>query len=264
VAIFTAFSDESGTGDPAGVYLVGGYIAIEDRWGGYADAWAENVLDPNPPIPDLHMRKIRREKFQKEHHLTSEEADRKVSKATTLLASIASHSHPGTPAMHAVLSIVKRADLWDMIDLVKSKGHKVQSGSMDMPDYLCFMAYVNVAIDYTFRMFNDLDRIDFVVSNNGKITRHFDTYLKGIKARHSQPRLFGDLIPGNPILRNPLQMADVLCWHWRRYYESGITDENMERLMQIRTFPHEWKRDKLEALTRGLAARLRQIDEREG
>jgi len=163
-----------------------------------------------PSIPYLHMKKIRRKEFQATYGLNSSDAERKVEVATTLLQKIAASYHSGKPAMHAVLSVIRRSDLWDMNILIESQGHLAVGGTMDMPDYLWFIGYAQVVLDYTYRMFPDLDRVDFVASRNGKVTLHCNAYLAGIKKRLLRPAIVGDLIPGDPIKRNPLQMADVL------------------------------------------------------
>src|SRR5258708_18243590 len=61
VAVFLANSDESGTGDPRGEFLVAGYVAAEDYWGSFAERWQKRVLDGPPVLPYLHMHEIRPE-----------------------------------------------------------------------------------------------------------------------------------------------------------------------------------------------------------
>jgi len=257
LAVFVAFSDESGTGDIEGVFLVGGFVAKESYWGQYADLWNNRILSSSPKIKHLHMREIRREEFQKENKLTSAQADEKVSLATELLSEIAAGAHPGSPVIHSVLSVIQRSDLWDMLLLLESQGIRVPSGTMDLPDYLCFFAYAETVLNFTRTLFPDTEKIDFVVSRNGKITGHYKTYVDDLHKRWPEPGLIGDVLPVDPITRNPLQMADVLCWHHRRYYEDGTVDDNMTRLMQVRTFTHDWKRRELEAFTERLIASQR-------
>lgn len=249
MAVFTAFSDESGTGDNQGAYLVGGYVAVESLWGEFARAWQDRVLESPPRIRHLHMREIRRKKFQKENRITPEDAEAKVEEATTFLYEVASSAHPAKPAMHAVLSVITRSDLKDMVAWVEREGHKIQKGTFDLPDYLCFLAYVQTALEFTKKMFPDMDKIDFVASRNGKVTKHFATYLAGVKSRSLDPSLVGELIPGDPIDRNPLQMADVLCWHHRRYYEDNKVTDNLRRLTSMSTFTKDWNRSELESFT---------------
>src|SRR5579871_4021696 len=84
MAVFVAQSDESGSGDNSGVFLVGGCVSVETNWGPYADAWDERVLQSKPPIPYLHMREIRKVKFKKEHKLTATDAEEKIKAAVDL------------------------------------------------------------------------------------------------------------------------------------------------------------------------------------
>jgi hypothetical protein len=252
VAVFTAFSDESGTGDIEGVYLVGGYVAPENAWGDFANLWHDIVLKAPPSIPYLHMREIRRDVFQAKHKLTISDAEAKVETATNLLHSIAD-SHPGKPRLYAVLSVIHRSDLWDRVKLMEDATVTVAKGTMDVPDYLCFLGYAQTVLHYTSEMFQGAEKVDFVVSKNGKITEHFKTYANGLRGRSP---LMGELIAATPEDRNPLQMADVLCWHTRRYHEYGTIDANFQRLASCRCFKHLWRRAELEGFTQSLIGRV--------
>lgn len=252
MAVFTAFSDESGTGDGTGPYLLGGYAALESAWGNFADLWDEIVLRSAPPIPYLHMREIRRQTFQAKYKLTSVDAEYKVEKATNLLQSIGS-SHPGKPRLYAVLSLIQRTDLRDMVKLIEDAGHRPQRGTLDVPDYLCFLGYAQTVLHFTPKMFGHTEKIDFVVSQNGNITEHIKTYASGLRNRSP---LMGGLIPGDMEERNPLQMADVLCWHTRRYHEDGTEDDNFHRLASGRCFKYMWRRAELEEFTKSVIDRL--------
>ncbi len=263
MAVFVAQSDESGSGDNSGVFLVGGCVSVETNWGPYADAWDERVLQSKPPIPYLHMREIRKVKFKKEHKLTATDAEEKIKAAVDLLGDIAEHSHTGQPAIHGVLSVIKQSDLADMVGLIESRGHKIDKGTLDLPDYLCFLAYAQVVIDKTAQMFPDIEHVDFVVSAKGKIPDQYKLYLAGIKGRLKRSELVGDLIPADPKTRLPLQMADVFCWHRRRHYQTDEASYNMIRLAQVRTFTHEWKSDALRDFTEAMIRRLDKLDEKQ-
>lgn len=263
MAVFVAQSDESGSGDNIGVFLVGGCVSVETNWGPFADAWDQFVLQPPPRIPYLHMREIRSFAFKKKHKLTDVEAEEKIQSAVDLLGNIAERSHTGTPAMHGVLSIIKQSDLSDMVALVESRGHTIDKGTFDLPDYLCFLAYAQVVIDKTAQMFPDIEHVDFVVSAKGKIPDQYKIYLTGIKQRLERSDLVGELYPADPKTRIPLQIADVFCWHRRRHYQTGEVDNKMLRLLQMRTFVHEWARDDLLSFTESIIARLDRLDEKQ-
>src|ERR1700686_3067758 len=66
MAVFVAYSDESGSGDARGQFLVGGYVASEQDWPYVAGAWQERVLDGPPRIPYLHMRECRNADWRQE------------------------------------------------------------------------------------------------------------------------------------------------------------------------------------------------------
>jgi hypothetical protein len=256
MAVFTAFSDECGAGAPPGeipqgAYIIGGFVAAKSVWGNFAQSWHDRVLAASPRIPYLHMNEIRGSAFREKYKLTADDADAKVETATTLLSQFGGLD-PGRPLLHAVMSLINRKDLHDMVALVQAQGHKIQRGTLDLPDYLCFLGYIQTVLNFTPQLFPDTERIDFVVARNGKVTKHFESYTNALRFKFNRPELVGGLIPANPEDRNPLQMADVLLWHTMHYHEDGAESADFLRLAKARCFKHLWRRGELEEFTQGL------------
>ena len=217
MAVFTAFSDESGVEDLRGKFLVGGYAASEMDWPFFARAWQERVLDGPPPIPYLHMKEIRRESFRAKHNLTPRDAEDRVDEAIRLIRS--------TGGLVAVASTMLRADLEDGLHRkVREHGVRPRIG-IDEPDYFCYLAYALYVLKEVQHLYPEARRIDFVVSKKNKITNHVKEFHDVLRELIGPPldSLVGELIPGSMEDRLPLQAADVLCWHLQRHYAAQVT-----------------------------------------
>lgn len=241
MAIFVSFSDETGVGNPRGKFLVSGYIAREDDWPDIANSWQRMVLDGPPRIPYLHMREIRNESWRKEHGISFEDSQERVSRAVKLLGSL---------HLDSVASTVARSHLEGIYSHFKNK--KSTPVGLDEPDYACFLAYVKFAVEHVRLKYQDVDYIDFVVSVNGKITERIKDFHKQIKLL-IDPTLrpfVGDLIPATMETRLPLQCADALCWHMQRFYAGTMHERDRERFDEllggIDGDLHEWDKSDLE------------------
>jgi hypothetical protein len=250
VAVFLANSDESGTQDPRGEFLVGGYIAAEDYWGSFADRWQRKVLDGPPVIPYLHMNEIRREDWRREQHISDNDTQRRVSEAVLLL------SEAGKP--DAGSSMILRADLEDVVHQKSKQYRKKPFIGIDEPDYFCFMAYATTVVAHVSVAHPDAKRVDFVVSKKGKITSRLKTFHDELRTiiDPELKDLIGELIPATMEERLPLQAADVLCWHFQRFYAKTMDTTDERRLGILTTdtagYPHTWERGELEEFTERL------------
>jgi hypothetical protein len=106
MAVFTAYSDESGVGDPSGEFLVCGYVADETVWPWLIAAWQERVLDGPPKIPYFHMREMPRPEWRQEHGITFNDAETRIHQAILVLYS--------TGSMSAIASVIKRKDMQEI------------------------------------------------------------------------------------------------------------------------------------------------------
>jgi hypothetical protein len=254
MAVWISNSDESGTGDPLGKFLVGGYYASEDYWRDFAGEWQRKVLDGPPLIPYLHMNEIRREEWRKKHNISDNDAQRRVSEAVLLLS--------GADKPILGTSVILRADLHDIVHRKSKEYRKKPHIGIDEPDYFCFVAYAKTAIAYINARHPEVKEVDFVVAKKGKLTDRLKYFHEEVKRLLDPPLsdLVGELIPATMETRLPLQAADIVLWHMQRFYANTMdtTDERRLNVLMKDTdgIPHEWKRSDLERFTDSLFKRL--------
>ena len=208
VAVFVAFSDESGTGDPEGEFLFGGYLAPCRKWPRFAKAWTERVLNAPPPIPYLHMAEIRGNKFKTKHGLANLDVANKVDEAVRVIRS--------SGYLSAHIGTVKRSMFHGVLQESLTKAGVSLSVGVNEPDYPCSFFYAGMILDHVYHSHSDASRVDFVVSRKVKVTHHvrkFKDELKGFLEPDypDVASLIGDLIPASMEDRVPLQAADVCC-----------------------------------------------------
>ncbi len=252
MCVVVGFSDESATGDALGPFLQAGYIAPETSWPFVANAWAERVLCREPPIPYLHMYEIRDPEWQAKYGLSRLEAADKVEEAARVIH--------GTGDLLPAISIIQRSDLEDIVKAACRKGAIRIATGLDQPDYLSFVAYAHLALLLVRDKFPRAVKLDLVVSRKQKVTHHIQRFYQAMKDSPGYPLayLVGDLIPASMEERNPLQAADALAWHERRFVENGTEDKNLFRLSKSwshGTHVHEWKKEELADFIGGLLAR---------
>jgi hypothetical protein len=248
VAVFVAYSDESGVADPGGEFLVSGYVADELEWPWVASAWQDRVLNGPPPLPYLHMREIRDEEWRNQHGISFNDSENRISEAVRVLYSMG--------AMSALASVIKRVDLQEVIHSKFKRKKQIPVG-LDEPDYLCFLAYASFVLAEVHENYPLATRVNFIVSRKNNVTEHYKDFVETMKQYFEQHQpelssLVGDLIPASMEDLLPLQAADVLCWHLQRYYaEKGYRDRTIENrgwylLKERDGHLHTWERSELE------------------
>ncbi len=155
MAVFTAASDESAGKDRHDKFVFAGLIANEEDWSKiFAPAWHGLVLKGPPEIEYLHMTDIRSRKWREEQFLTEQDADERVDRAVKAIA-----------AADFIFSIgltVSGADICDAFANVKVKSPN-RASSVFAPDYLCFLGYAMVSLDYVAREHPECEKLDFAV-----------------------------------------------------------------------------------------------------
>ena len=229
------------------------YVTQEDDWPWRVRAWQERVLDGPPKLPYLHMTEIRSRRWRDEHGISFDDAEERVSEAIRLLRSIGSVS--------AVGSVVERAHIADIIH-PRFKAKKRVPAGLDEPDYFCFIAYATFMVAQVWKKYPDAERVDFVVSRNGKITNRIREFHEPMKVFLDPPllQLVGNLTPASMEESLPLQAADVLCWHLQRYYSKTMDRLDERRLAMLANdtdgYVHSWEVRDLEQLAERLLARV--------
>jgi hypothetical protein len=223
VAVFTSFSDETASADPAGIFLVGGYIGDVDFWGAFAGEWNERIILSEPRIPYLHMREIRNPEFQKEHGLTREQASQKVDAAVDL---IASHKSDLVPVAFGIT-------LAEFREIVQRPLRALRLNRQDIrePDYPCFAGYARTAIHEIHQKRADVERVNFIVSRKKTVSHHLGNFHEEMRdwmSKHEPALvdLVGHLTPADMIEHRPLQAADVFAWWYRDYLEHSTNNRN--------------------------------------
>jgi Protein of unknown function (DUF3800) len=253
VAVFVAYSDESGIADPGGEFVVAGYVAEEKEWPWVASAWQSRVLDGSPKLPYLHMVDIRSTEWRDKHAIAYSDAEDRVSEAVRVLYSMG--------AMSALGSVIKRRDLQEVIHSKFKRRNKIPVG-LDEPDYFCFIAYAWFVLGEVQKNYPKATKVNFIVSKRQSVTEHYKDFVETMKDwlnNRSYPKLasmVGDLIPASMEDHLPLQAADVLCWHMQRYYtnnfDRGIENRMWSLLKERGGHLHEWDRSDLEEMAIGL------------
>ena len=227
VAVYTAYSDESGSGDGRGLFLMAGYAASSEFWPCVVDAWQERVLEAPPKIPYLHVSEIRHEKFRKKHTIAAWQAESKIETAIDILRA--------SGGLQGAVASIDVATLEAVRIQFKSASGKRPGYSLREPDYVCYLEYAYSVLDEVHAAFPDVESVDFVVSIKTKVTdhiKHFHEDLRTALDRHRPDlaALVGRLIPDDMRRAPGLQMADVLCWQLRTCMEKQAMDRNLWKL----------------------------------
>lgn len=246
MAVYIAYSDESGVADPSGEFIVGGYVAAEQEWPWVERAWQERVLDGPPKLPYFHMNEIRREDWRTQHKISFIEADRRTDEAVRVLYSMG--------AMSALASFIKRSDLSEVFHSKYKRKKQVPIG-LDEPDYFCFLAYTCYVLAELHKRYPDADRVNFILSRKHKVTQriianHDDTKKQVAILMPELAPLLGGVFPAPMETKLPLQAADVLLWHLQRYYAKTYDRIDERRIWMLTKerdgYLHEWERSELE------------------
>ena len=253
LAVFTAFSDESGSGDRRGTFLMGGYVANSTAiWPYFTRAWQQNVLNALPPIPYLHMTELRRKHFKRKYRLSDLQAEDKVRMAVQTIYAT---------GLCPVFSAVNRGNLEDILRAqLRARGIK-PGYSFKHPDYLCFLSYAYCLLDEVSIRYPEVEKVDFVVSRSGKITDHIRSFHERLResVAENHPRLtnlVGRLIPDDMETSPPLQAADVFCWHMQHFEETGAQSRNLSRLYWGNGAPvrrQRWTAEELDRYIKNIA-----------
>jgi len=215
MAVFVAGLDESAGKNQKAMFLFGGWIAPEDDWSRFfAQAWQEQVLDGPPRIPYLHMTEIRSPKWREQYGISRLQAEDRIDNAIHLLDVMGS--------LYPIGIRVDASFLRDRFSEIKVKPLRRKATPRRFePEYICFLAYSWVVLNYLNIFHPEAEKVDFIVERNGATTRHIqdfhETLGQALEAQGNPPlaSLVGEMIPGGKD-RVPLQAADVLCWHTAR------------------------------------------------
>ncbi len=230
MAVFVAGSDESAGKTQHDRFYLGGFVAPETDWSDFfAPAWQERVLDGPPNIPYLHMTDIRSRQWLARHGLTWDAGDDRVEQAFAVIRTMGSLYPIG-----AHLNAGKFREQFATLKMVVASG----GAKSYEPDYLCFLAYTVIVLDYVATVHPEAEKVDFMVERKSEATKHIQEFhshtAKHLKALGKPwlSDLVGEIIPGGKD-RVPLQAADVLCWHSARSKSRDMDRASASRYVSI-------------------------------
>jgi hypothetical protein len=223
MAVFISASDEN-TATDRREFSLGGFLAPEADWSRYfTPAWQERVLDGPPALPWLHMTEIRSRTFRDEHGISRDQADLRIDEAINVIKQLGS--------LRAVIIDVNAENFRDQMSDMKFIASTGGIKDYHHPDYFCFQAYVFAVLNYVETWHPEAEKIDFIVEQNGEITKHIQTFHSNMadvlrqRGKDSLAALVGELKPGGKD-RIPLQAADLLCWHMARARNPETMDDD--------------------------------------
>jgi hypothetical protein len=246
VSVYVAYSDETGTPNPDGAFIVGGYVEPDEEWPTFSKRWAENVLNSVPSIPYLHMVEIRSKAFRQKHGLTDADGLNKIAVAVNTISS--------DRFIRRYFGTIHRGSLQHVQQKIEQEGFKYPHYLKD-PDYMCFLAFARTLVLDVARDCTDVTRINFMVARKSPVTHHYKGFRDELKAflqefHPAVASLVGDLIPVSMDEHTPLQAADCFLWHLQRTYAQNLDakdEKNLDLLEQTPGGGVEWSLDQLVA-----------------
>jgi hypothetical protein len=175
------------------------------------------------------MTDIRSRQWREKYGLSQSAADARVDEAFILIRSMGTLYPIGTH-----LDAAHFRDRSAKLKVVVSTG----GAKSFEPDYICFLAYAVLVLDYLDKCHPEAEKVDFIVERKGDVTKHVQEFHSHM-AKHlkilgspSLSRLVGDLIPGDKDCV-PLQAADLLCWHSARSTSKTMDAPSQRRYAAI-------------------------------
>jgi hypothetical protein len=227
MSVFLSVTDESAGKDRLDRFVFAGCVAREHDWSEiFTPAWQRLVLDGPHKLPYIHMTDIRSRKWREQNGLSESDAEFRVDQA--IAAIIASDF------IFPIGLTLSGADIVDLFADIKVKSSENKSSPFE-PDYLCFLGYAMLALEYVAIEYPaECEKLDFVVEQNGKITKYIKSFHADLRSSFSAlgrpdlARLVGDLRHvGKESI--PAQVADVICWHTARSRNPAALDADSYR-----------------------------------
>jgi hypothetical protein len=259
--VFRCVTDESSDDR---TFFFGGFAAPETDWdGAFTAAWNERVLGTRPKIPYLHMNEIRSQKWRADAGITQLEAGARIDEACRVIRS--------TGSMIPTTIYVDRAD-YDAIlrQEFLPDGRQRRTESLE-PDLICFCNALLHTLHLIHERETDVDRVDFWVEQNGKISRFIGQIHQRSRAaivEAGEPELARLIGEFRAVEKTCIaaQAADLLLWHAMRAHSGTLDRQGMRRYATIVDSGHRYgrltavSRTQLETLAAGFARRIREAE----
>lgn len=230
MAVFVCCADESADENPKGNFVYSGFGAPVTDWDGpFLAAWDEWVLAGPPRIPYLHMTDIRSKDWRAEYGLTVDDAERRLNGAAQVIR-----------GMGSLIPITFCLNETVYNRLIKPLPFRPTPYRVEplAPDYVCFLWFAFSQLKWIHEAYPDVDRVDFWVEENQKITRYIGDFHKRLPAnlRYINHPELAALVGGfSPVPKDriPAQAADMLGWHNRNLKRGRLDAAGQRRLWEM-------------------------------
>lgn len=225
--VYVSFSDESGSGDGKGIFLVAGYLAKHTDWPHFSRCWNEQIIQSPPPIPYLHMTDIRSDAWRSKHGISREQGTDKIRLAVNLI--------DRCEFLEPFIGSVDERHYSEIKNLFTAEGIKLQKHG-GLADYPAFAAYAHSILNDIASRDPEVTKVNFNISRKKHIDRYIrndlrDELIATLSTTNAKlSGLVGDIVPLSMEEHLPLQAADLLCWHLQRTYAATFDDEDLENL----------------------------------
>ncbi|MBR1142234.1 DUF3800 domain-containing protein [Bradyrhizobium sp. AUGA SZCCT0431] len=211
-----AFIDDSGWDGQSPVFVLAGYVAKTEQWDAFSAEWQKALDHPDPAsIKVLKTNQIYRNNVPNTifHGWTEEQRDDRLK---MFIAAINRH------AMHGIVSVIPIEPYRRLIT------GKFKLEQLDQPYFLAFFGIIIQLLRLTERLKLD-DKLEFVFDeqsiNKPVLEAEFE------KCMAVSPPRAKSLCAGMPKFKSdndalPLQAADLIAWHARRYYFDQYSGRN--------------------------------------
>jgi uncharacterized protein DUF3800 len=257
VSLYVSWSDESSVDNGKGPFVIAGVVGDNDCWPQFSKQWVEEVLEPAPTIPYLHVVEIRSKAFREKYGLTWDDATEKVRQAVRVICAAS--------PLQIYMGSLPEAAYTALKEKVVAAGAKIGRHS-EYADYPCFVGYAFAVLNQTGHDVPDLRKVNFVVSRKKYVSHYLQEEVRETLIRFftdAQPHIagvVGDVIPLSPEDHPPLQAADVVCWHLNRAYSGNEEDvrDNIKALSDKGIVGIPYDLSLMEKLEDGLLRRIKE------
>ncbi len=247
--MLTCYTDESDSGDRAGVSVVAGFVAPVDYWLKFSDDW-ETVRQDEPSIPFYRMNSLRSPEWLAQHNLTRDAARRKTDEFSKLITG---------SELWSVRAIMLQKDFFEIIrSRLSDRAAKTTDYVwLTSPYYFLLVDIFGLCIRRMKQhQLRDASKIDFFVDENGKISKHAQSLFFGMKQTgdECQRQLMGTCAPLDDKETPALQAADMFAGHVRQILQGRqMLTPTVARLRQVWALKSEWTRERLHVFAETLS-----------
>ena len=222
MSVYVSYSDESDPGDGQGHFFIGGYVARETDWPGFSRRWVSEVLQPYPSIPYVHMVDLRSNRWREERGICRTQAYDKLQTAADVISA--------STFLRPFVGRVNQSEYRDACQTVASKGYEFNRYA-DAIDFPCYITYAYIML-LDLEKDPNVEKVNFMASRKGHLSDLLQKVFKDSMQAVFEERdmlkhaaMVGDFIPLSMEDHMPLQAADVLSWHMRRYLCDAMKED---------------------------------------